>query len=204
MEVYGIYGELIDKIDNLMAVKETEVTPLPTLVFGTPGDDTFDAAFPDEKGFVGNNQTLIAGSGDDDVNVSFAVGGNTIRTDSGEDTIFAGTNSRIDAGSEDDLLFLGSGGGNNQVTGDAGADQFWLTEDDTLLPTAPNIIGDYNSEEGDVIGFLATDLTFESLGSDWDYRQEGLNTVIEAFGQDIAVLNRVNATTLTEDNFAFA
>ncbi len=32
MEVYGIYGELIDKIDNLMAVKETEVTPLPTLV----------------------------------------------------------------------------------------------------------------------------------------------------------------------------
>jgi 2',3'-cyclic-nucleotide 2'-phosphodiesterase (5'-nucleotidase family)/predicted AlkP superfamily pyrophosphatase or phosphodiesterase len=178
--------------------------PLPKLVSGTAGDDTFDSAFPDGKQFVGDNQILSTGSGDDTVDVTYAKGSNTIRTASGDDTIFAGTNNRIDAGAGDDLLFLGSAAGNNKVTGGTGLDIFYLTEDDDLLPENPNIIGDYKALEGDLIGLLATSLTWESHGVDWNYRQSGANTVIEAFGQDVAILKGINAITLTESNFMFS
>ena len=186
----------------LLTIEDTSQDP-PRFVSGTPDDDVFDAAFGD-GGFVGKGQILLSGSGDDVVSVTDAVGGNNIRTGSGNDEIYAGTNNRIDAGSDDDLLFLGSGGGNNRVTGGSGLDMFFLTEDDSLLPANPNTIADFDADEGDLIGFLATSLTFESLGTDWNLTQDGVNTVIEAFGQEIAVLNRVNAASLTEANFIFA
>ncbi|MEA5536628.1 5'-nucleotidase C-terminal domain-containing protein [Crocosphaera sp. XPORK-15E] len=180
------------------------ITALPTTVNGTSGDDTFNAALRDGKQFIGNNQILNTGSGNDTVDVRFAVGGNNIRTVSGNDTVYAGTNNRIDTGAGDDLLFLGSAGGNNIVTGGAGKDQFWITENDALLPANPNIIADYKANQGDLIGFLATSLSFGSRGTNWDYRQAGANTIIEAFGQDVAILNGVNASTLTQANFVFA
>jgi 3-phytase/alkaline phosphatase D len=211
---YGIEGyseeELLDNPDLIIdqtpqIVSEFIVNPTPPkLVSGTPGDDVFDTAFPDEKQFVGNNQILFAGSGDDYVDVTYAVGGNTIRLASGNDILFAGTDDRIDGGNGDDLFFLGSAGGNSRVTGGSGADQFWITEDDELLPANPNIIGDYKASEGDLIGFLATSLSWESRGMDWSYRQSGANTIIEAFDKDVAILNGINAITLTEGNFVFA
>jgi 2',3'-cyclic-nucleotide 2'-phosphodiesterase (5'-nucleotidase family)/endonuclease/exonuclease/phosphatase family metal-dependent hydrolase len=180
------------------------ITPLPTNVNGTSGDDTFDAAVRDGKQFIGNNQILNTGSGNDTVNVRFAVGGNNIRTASGNDTVYAGTNNRIDTGVGNDLLFLGSAGGNNIVTGGTGKDNFWITENDALLPANPNIIADYRANQGDLIGFFSTSLSFGSRGTNWDYRQAGANTIIEAFGQDIAILNGVNASTLTQANFIFS
>jgi len=59
------------------------ITPLLTNINGTTGDDVFDAAVRDGKQFIGNNQLLNTGSGNDTVNVRFAVGGNNIRTASG-------------------------------------------------------------------------------------------------------------------------
>lgn len=179
------------------------ITPLPATINGTLGDDTFDAASRNGKQFIGNNQILSTGSGNDTVDVRFAVGGNNIRTASGNDTVYAGTNNRIDTGAGDDLLFLGTAGGNNIVTGGAGKDRFSITENDALLPANPNVIADYKANQGDLIGFLATSLSWVSLGTDWDYRQAGANTIIEAFGQDIAVLNGISASTLTQANFVF-
>jgi alkaline phosphatase/secreted PhoX family phosphatase len=199
----GVYEGNYVEGGQLILTLPKPVVKVPRVVSGTPEDDYFDAAFPDEKQFIGDNQILSTGGGDDMVDVSSAPGGNTIRTASGDDEIYAGTNNRIVAGAGDDLLFLGSGGGNNRVTGGSDADQFWITEDDDLLVTNPNIIGDYNAAEGDVIGFLATSLSFGSLGTNWNYDQDGLNTVIEAFGQDIAILNGINAATLSESNFVF-
>jgi 2',3'-cyclic-nucleotide 2'-phosphodiesterase (5'-nucleotidase family)/endonuclease/exonuclease/phosphatase family metal-dependent hydrolase len=180
------------------------IAPLPTNVNGTSGDDTFDAAVRDGKQFIGNNQLLNTGSGNDTVNVRFAVGGNNIRTASGNDTVYAGTNNRIDTGVGNDLLFLGSAGGNNIVTGGTGKDNFWITENDALLPANPNIIADYRANQGDLIGFFSTSLSFGSRGTNWDYRQAGANTIIEAFGQDVAILNGINASTLTQANFIFS
>jgi predicted extracellular nuclease/2',3'-cyclic-nucleotide 2'-phosphodiesterase (5'-nucleotidase family) len=180
------------------------IAPLPTNVNGTSGDDTFDAAVRDGKQFIGNNQILNTGSGNDTVNVRFAVGGNNIRTASGNDTVYAGTNNRIDTGVGNDELFLGSAGGNNIVTGGTGKDNFWITENDALLPANPNIIADYRANQGDLIGFFSTSLSFGSRGTNWDYRQAGANTIIEAFGQDVAILNGINASTLTQANFIFS
>ncbi|NCT64123.1 MAG: bifunctional metallophosphatase/5'-nucleotidase [Microcystis aeruginosa G13-01] len=180
------------------------IAPLPTNVNGTSGDDTFDAAVRDGKQFIGNNQLLNTGSGNDTVNVRFAVGGNNIRTASGNDTVYAGTNNRIDTGVGNDLLFLGSAGGNNIVTGGTGKDNFWITENDALLPANPNIIADYRANQGDLIGFFSTSLSFGSRGTNWDYRQAGANTIIKAFGQDVAILNGINASTLTQANFIFS
>jgi hypothetical protein len=179
------------------------IAPFPTTVNGTSGNDIFDAASRDGKQFIGNNQILNTGRGDDTVDVRFAVGGNNIRTASGNDIVYVGTNNRIDTGVGDDVLFLGSAGGNNIVTGGTGSDRFWITEDDDLLPANPNIIADYKANQGDLIGFFETSLSFGSRGTDWDYRQMGANTIIEAFGQDVAILNGVNASTLTEGNFVF-
>ena len=180
------------------------ITPLPTTINGTTGDDTFNAAARDGRQFIGNNQLLNTGSGNDTVNVRFAVGGNNIRTASGNDTVYAGTNNRIDTGVGNDLLFLGSAGGNNIVTGGTGKDNFWITENDALLPANPNIIADYRANQGDLIGFFSTSLSFGSRGTNWDYRQAGANTIIEAFGQDVAILNGINASTLTQANFIFS
>ncbi|NCS19238.1 MAG: hypothetical protein GPJ15_03965 [Microcystis aeruginosa G11-06] len=180
------------------------ITPLLTNINGTTGDDVFDAAVRDGKQFIGNNQLLNTGSGNDTVNVRFAVGGNNIRTASGNDTVYAGTNNRIDTGVGNDLLFLGSAGGNNIVTGGTGKDNFWITENDALLPANPNIIADYRANQGDLIGFFSTSLSFGSRGTNWDYRQAGANTIIEAFGQDVAILNGINASTLTQANFIFS
>jgi len=180
------------------------IAPLPTTINGTTGDDTFNAAARDGRQFIGNNQLLNTGSGNDNVNVRFAVGGNNIRTASGNDTVYAGTNNRIDTGVGNDELFLGSAGGNNIVTGGTGQDRFWITENDALLPANPNIIADYKANQGDLIGFFSTSLSFGSRGTNWDYRQAGANTIIKAFGQDIAILNGVNASTLTQANFIFS
>ncbi|NCR45492.1 MAG: bifunctional metallophosphatase/5'-nucleotidase, partial [Microcystis aeruginosa G13-12] len=130
------------RIQNLNFREDTVLEgiqpPLPTVVNGTPGNDFFDAALPDANRFAGDNQLLNTGSGNDTVNVRFAVGGNNIRTAAGNDTVYAGTNNRIDTGVGNDLLFLGSAGGNNIVTGGTGKDNFWITENDALLPANPN------------------------------------------------------------------
>ncbi len=175
----------------------------PTLVTGTPDDDVFEALFSDDREFVGDGQTLLAGSGDDYVDVTGAMGDNTIRLASGKDMVLAGKNDRLEGGADDDIFFLGLGEGNNRITGGTGMDQFWLSEDDDHLFTeGRNIIADFNTDEGDVIGLAATSLSFDS--DDFNLIQEGANTVIETFGQEIAVLNGINSTELTAANFVFA
>ncbi|MGK7944993.1 MAG: alkaline phosphatase, partial [Microcystaceae cyanobacterium] len=104
---------------------------------------------------------------------------------------------------DDDIFFLGLGEGNNRITGGTGTDQFWLSEDDNHVFTAGrNIIADFNTDEGDVIGLAATSLSFDS--DDFNLIQEGTDTVIETFGQEIAVLNGINSTELTAANFVFS
>jgi Ca2+-binding RTX toxin-like protein len=173
--------------------------PLPTDVFGTPGNDIFDTVTPYLR-FEGNNQNLFTGGGNDTVDVTFALGGNRIDLGSGDDLLFAGTNNRILAGSGNDRLFLGSGGGNNLVTGGAGADQFWLVTDQGDLPEKLNTITDFNLSQRDVLGFGGTDLQFADL----DLVQMGRDTVIRALGQDVAKLLNTQASSLTSNAFVFA
>ncbi len=192
--------ELNESLDLDPRLGMPEDEPENPVVSGGNGDDNFDAVFSED--FDGNGQLLFTGGGDDQVNLSYAEGGNTVTTSSGDDTLFAWTGDRLDAGAGEDKIFLGAGGGGNLVTGGADADTFYLTQDDNLLPANPNTIGDFNQSEGDLLGFLATSLEFGS--SDLNFTQDGANTIIEAFGQEVAILNGVNAASLTEQNFMFA
>ena len=157
---------------------------------------------PGEEKFVGKNQILTTGSGDDTVDITFAPGGELSRVDlgSGDDLLFGGSNHRIIAGSGSDILFLGSGEGNNIITGGRDfSDQFWLVTDTLDLPTKENTITDFTIAE-DVIGFANTDLKFDDLS----LIQDGSNTIINALGQDLAILLKTQATDLSSSDFVFA
>ena len=170
---------------------------LPKFVSGNFGDDVFDTEVPDDKQFLGDNQRLSTGPGDDEVDVIFAPGGNRIDLGSGDDMIFAGTNNRILAGPGNDALFIGYAGGNNTVTGDSGADQFWIVTDEGALPEMANIITDFVSGE-DVIGFGSVSSSFiDSLTLTLD----GNDTIINGLGQDLAI---VRNSTLSESDLVFA
>ncbi len=179
--------------------------PLPEeikIVFGSFEADFFDTAIPNEEQYVGDNQILFTGSGDDTVDITFASGGESSRIDlgSGDDVIFAGSNHRIIAGSGNDILFLGSGEGNNIITGgDGDRDRFWLVTDTHDLPSQKNTITDFSPSE-DVIGFANTTLGFEDL----NLIQDGNNTIINAFDQDLAILLDTQVADLSSSDFVFA
>jgi 5'/3'-nucleotidase SurE len=178
---------------------EPLLTPLfPPDVFGTTGNDSFDSVLG-VSGFVGDKQNLFTSSGNDTVDVSFASGNNRIDLGSGDDLIFAGSNNRILAGSGNDRIFLSYSTGNNVVTGGSGADQFWLVTDAEDLPLQPSVITDF-SQGVDVLGFGGTDLGF----SDLVLSQSGTNTIVKALGRELAILQNVQASSLTANNFVFA
>ncbi|EAZ90224.1 glycerophosphoryl diester phosphodiesterase [Crocosphaera chwakensis CCY0110] len=174
---------------------------VPMMVRGSSDGDFFDTENPGDAEFMGDNQILFAGSGDDFVDVSLAPGGSRSRIDlgSGDDIIFAGSNNRILAGSGDDMLFLDSGEGNNIVTGGSGMDQFWLVTDAEALPANPNTITDFTIGK-DVIGFGATDLSFDDLM----LTQNGADTTLNALGQDLAILRQIESSDLSAADFVFA
>ncbi len=181
-------------------IEDTSTTPVPKRVSGSSGDDIFDTVDPGEKNFVGDNQLLFAGSGDDFVDVTFAPGGNRLDLGSGDDIVIAGTNNRILAGKGDDLIFVGTGGGDNLITGGLGADQFWIVTDEGDLPLVANTITDFKISEGDVIGFAATSLDFDAL----NLTQSATSTIVNALGKDLAILQNVQVSSLSADNFDFA
>ncbi|MEM8779177.1 MAG: hypothetical protein AAGF26_09955, partial [Cyanobacteria bacterium P01_G01_bin.49] len=168
-------------------------------IFGTPDANIFDTEIPNENQFIGDNQTLFTGSGNDRVDVTFAVGNNRIDLGSGDDFLFAGTDNSILAGSGNDTLFIGSGGGNNDITGGLGNDQFWIVTDSIDLPAAANIITDFTLDE-DAIGFANVDLDFNALS----LTQDGSSTIIKVFEQDLAILLNTEVSAVSESDFVFA
>jgi 2',3'-cyclic-nucleotide 2'-phosphodiesterase (5'-nucleotidase family)/predicted extracellular nuclease len=153
---------LNEREDSVFASSNNE---LPSTLFGTSGDDTFDAAAPSEG--------------------------------------FDGTQDIVSAGAGSDRFFLGAGDGDSLLSGGAGADQFWLIDGDNI-PNFANAIADFNLAEGDALGFANTSLSYGSLGSDWNLRQAGDNTIIEVFDRDVAILQDVRANSLSSANFVFA
>ncbi len=192
--------QILSYREDTLATDEPPQPEIPSVVFGSPDADGFDSAFPDDKLFVGQEQILFTGGGEDYVDVSEVGRRNRINTGSGDDIVFAGTRNRIILGAGDDILFAGSGQGANRISLGAGNDQLWLTEDDNVIPPNPNRVSDFNPDE-DVIGFANTVLSLGNKGNLWDYEQVGNDIIISAFGQEIAQLFKTN---ITDANFVFA
>ncbi|MEL4894314.1 Ig-like domain-containing protein [Crocosphaera sp. Alani8] len=160
-------------------------------VFGTLEGETLDAGVT--PGFDGRDDLVFGGAGIDVIDSFAGNGGNRLYGQSGDDTFIVGSNERVFGNAGDDRFFLL--GGNNAVTGGVGLDQFWIANAE--IPESSNTITDFDLED-DL-------LNIEGLGvgsfNDLTLSNENGNAVI-AFGDDeLAKLLRVNADSLSADNF---
>ena len=106
-----------------------------------------------------------------------------------------GTGDVLIGGEDSDLFFSNSQGGST-FTGNDGADQFWITTVEP--PEQANTIVDFTSGE-DLIWVTGLGIGFDDLHIS---QQEG-NTLIAVDGSNLAILQSINSTSLTPDDFAF-
>ena len=156
-------------------------------VFGTSDDDVIEV--------TGSSQQIFAEGGNDTIDASAGEGGNRIEAGSGDDTVILGAGDRLFGGEGDDSFFATSGG-SNVITGGAGADEFWIA--DTEIPESSNIITDFTGSE-DIIGISGLGIGFDNLS----ISQTGDNTVIATEEDNLAILQSVEAASLSSADFAF-
>ena len=162
-----------------------------SIVFGSIESEILDVGVTLD--FDGSEDLVFSGSGDDFIDTVAGTGNNRLYGQSGNDTFTLGGDDRAFGGSGDDQFFLL--GGNNVVTGGEGADQFWIANAE--IPESPHTITDFNLED-DL-------LNIEGLGvgsfNDLTLSNEDGNALIAFDNNELATLLRVNADTLTPDNF---
>ena len=162
-------------------------TKPPTPIFGTTGNDTLDV--------TGKNQLVFAGRGNDFVDASASDSGNRIYGGKGNDTFILGSGDELLGGAGSDRFFAQTGG-DNLLTGGAGADQFWIASAE--IPKSANIVTDFTRGK-DVIGIAGLGAGFEKL----TLTQRGNNTLIALNNDALAILNGIQAGSLSASNFAF-
>jgi Ca2+-binding RTX toxin-like protein len=168
-------------------VNVVELDPPTAPIFGTTGDDTLE--------LTGTKQLVFAGAGNDLVDANASDGDNRIYGGSGDDTFILGSGDELlgQAGSD---RFFAQTGGNNLLTGGAGADQFWIASAEIL--ESANTVTDFTLGE-DVIGIAGLGASFGTL----TLTQQEENALIAFNGNDLAVLNGLQTTGLSADNFVF-
>ncbi len=166
---------------------EAGIPTTPEPVFGTVGNDAIEVE--------GNKKIIFAGKGDDLIDASTSnKGDNRIYAGEGDDILVLGTESRLFGEAGNDRFFAASGGG-NVITGGEGADQFWIAVAET--PDAANTITDFTIGE-DVIGIAGLGISF----ADVNITQQEDNTLIAVGGVNLGILQGINASSLSVDNFA--
>ncbi|MEM7591467.1 MAG: hypothetical protein AAF383_08095 [Cyanobacteria bacterium P01_A01_bin.83] len=179
----------LDETGQRIVVTTVEDTaPSFAPVFGSIDDDTIEVE--------GSNQLIFAGDLNDLVDASIGEGNNRIYAGSGDDILILGESDRIFGSAGDDQFYVTSGG-DNIITGGAGADQFWIANAE--IPDAANIITDFTSGE-DVIGIAGLGIGFTDV-SITDLEGDAL---ISANDSELAILQGVDASVLSESDFAFA
>ncbi|MEL4895301.1 calcium-binding protein, partial [Crocosphaera sp. Alani8] len=178
---------------ELTATLETETIvepPAPELpVFGTLDGDTIDV--------LGSDELVFGGAENDTIDTVAGTGGNRVYGQSGDDTFILGSDDRaLGGGGDDTFFFLG---GESTATGGAGEEQFWIAVSD--IPEAANVVTDFTSGE-DVLGIagFGEDFGFDDLS----ITQEDAGSLISTGGDELAKLLGVDASSLTDADFAFA
>ncbi|MDJ0729652.1 MAG: CHRD domain-containing protein [Crocosphaera sp.] len=174
-------------------------------VFGGDGNDLIDAndssdarnRLHGDRGedelIAGINDRLFGGSEDDILDASISNGGgNRLYGGTGNDVLLAGQSDRLLGQSGDDSFFAGLG--ESTLTGGEGNDTFWIAHGG--LPDTHNTIADFEIGS-DLLGIRGLDVSFNDLVIfDTD---DG--SIINALGQDLALLQGVAAAELDETSF---
>lgn len=151
------------------------------LVAGTDGEDLFIAGI----NFEGDNNSLFAGAGNDEIDLAFGGSNNRVDAGSGDDIVYLGNQNRVLGGAGDDKFF--ASGGDNILSGGDGSDQFWIVSGEIV--EAANTIVDFEIGT-DVIGILGS----AGLGIDsssLNLNEMDGNTEINFNGQTLAMVNGV-------------
>jgi glycerophosphoryl diester phosphodiesterase len=189
----------LDKALNLdprlgrSAMESEESQEESILVAGSDGEDLFIAG----DNFEGDNNILLAGAGNDEIDLAFGGSNNRVDAGSGDDIVYLGNQNRVLGGEGDDKFF--ASGGDNIISGGAGADQFWIVTAE--IPESANTIVDF--EVGtDVIGILGS----AGLGissNTLELTEMDGNTKIAFGGNTLAMVNGVTGLDVG-DSFVFA
>ncbi|MGB6301179.1 MAG: esterase-like activity of phytase family protein, partial [Rivularia sp. (in: cyanobacteria)] len=189
----------LDKALNLdprlgrSAMESEESQEESILVAGSDGEDLFIAG----DNFEGDNNILLAGAGNDEIDLAFGGSNNRVDAGSGDDIVYLGNQNRVLGGEGDDKFF--ASGGDNIISGGAGADQFWIVTAE--IPESANTIVDF--EVGtDVIGILGSEGLGISSGTLELTEMDG-NTEVAFGGNTLAMVNGVTGLDVG-DSFVFA
>ena len=144
---------------------------------------------------VGAHDEAYGGRGDDFLNGQLSRGDNLLHGGAGNDDFYLGRADRAIGGDGRDRFFVDAGG-RNTLTGGAGSDEFWLANGQ--LPDSANQITDFDLGI-DVLGISGLGLQF----SDLRLSQVGKDTLIAADTGQLAVLQGIQSTRLSEANFVF-
>ncbi|MEA5583493.1 choice-of-anchor I family protein [Nodularia harveyana UHCC-0300] len=160
-------------------------------IYTGSGSDTIYVSNGDSEALLQADRSF-GGSGNDVLDATDATG-YRLSGGTGNDIFYLGANGRALGGDGDDKFFVQEGGG-NLLSGGAGADQFWILTGD--IPMTPNTIVDFQMGT-DVLGIASqgAGFGFDNLTLTGDSIMIGATTV--------AMLNGVDTTGLTADNFAF-
>jgi len=174
-------------------------------LFGNDGNDFILSDGGDDLLFGGKgNDELQAGDGIDEL--FGGTGDDTLRSGLGNDTLLGETgNDLLNASDGDDSLLGGAGndtliGGDNSdtldgglgsdsLTGGAGSDNFLLRSGD-----GTDLISDYQDGQDQFLldGLAFADLTITQGGSD---------TILQAAGEDLAILQGIGLATIDSSDF---
>ena len=184
-------AEVIDTATVTVEVSEPEDSEDPIVslepIFGTLEGDLIEVE--------GNNQLIFAGDSNDLIDAFTGEGNNRIYAGSGDDNLVLGEKDRAFGGNGNDRFFF-TAGGDNTVTGGEGVDQFWIATAE--FPDAANTITDFAINE-DVIGIAGLEIGFGDLA----LTQQGNDALIASNGNDLALLEDINITDLSEIDFTF-
>ncbi|MEM8830370.1 MAG: serine hydrolase [Cyanobacteria bacterium P01_G01_bin.19] len=183
-----MFSTTIDGIPVVDDPQQPETNPETEAIFGSLDADIIEVNE--------SNELIFAGDANDIVDLSTGEGNNRVYAGNGDDTLILGESDRILAGDGSDRIFV-TNGGNNTITGGAGTDQFWIASAE--IPQEANIITDFTVGE-DVMGIAGLGVGFVDVSMT---DLEG-DVLIAARGSDLAILQGVDETSLTADDFAFA
>lgn len=153
-DLVAINGTAFDGKSNIVFTGAGEDTIELTTVATTfaSGNNRINTGSDDDTVFLNKNERIFGSAGDDTFDATDGKGGNRISGGAGDDLFFLGAGDRALGGDGDDQFYVQSGG-DNLLSGGAGKDLFWIVNAE--VPEDSNTIVDFQIGT-DMMGILGS------------------------------------------------